>query len=57
MTSPPRILYCHCQYAQVVPPEVKEAVLRKLAESGVAFAIGEQSSKGIYWTQTFGAPR
>ena len=33
----PRILYCHCQYAQVVPPEVKEAVLRKLAESGVAF--------------------
>jgi hypothetical protein len=33
----PRILYCHCQYAQVVPPQVKEAVLRKLAESGVAF--------------------
>src|SRR5437660_11900660 len=38
MTSAPRILYCHCQYAQVVPPEVKEAVLRKLCESGVAFA-------------------
>jgi hypothetical protein len=35
--NPPRILYCHCQYAQVVPPEVKQAVLRKLAESGVAF--------------------
>jgi hypothetical protein len=35
--SPPRILYCHCQYAQVVPKEVKEAVLRKLCESGVAF--------------------
>ena len=34
---PPRILYCHCQYAQVVPPEVKEAVLRKLSDSGVAF--------------------
>ena len=33
----PRILYCHCQYAQVVPKEVKEAVLRKLCESGVAF--------------------
>src|SRR6266850_7278806 len=33
----PRILYCHCQYAQVVPTEVKEAVLRKLCESGVAF--------------------
>ena len=37
MTNTPRILYCHCQYAQVLPPEVKEAVLRKLAESGVAF--------------------
>lgn len=35
--SQPRILYCHCQYAQVVPKEVKEAVLRKLCESGVAF--------------------
>src|ERR1043165_4900140 len=34
---PPRILSCHCQYAQVVPKEVKEAVLRKLCESGVAF--------------------
>jgi hypothetical protein len=37
MTDAPRILYCHCQYAQVLPTEVKEAVLRKLAESGVAF--------------------
>src|SRR6266404_4341389 len=37
MSSKPRILYCHCQYAQVVPPEVKQVVLRKLAESGVAF--------------------
>src|SRR6185436_9308022 len=35
--SKPAILYCHCQYAQVVPKEVKEAVLRKLCESGVAF--------------------
>jgi hypothetical protein len=38
MTEPaPRLLYCHCQYAQVVPREVKEAVLRRLCESGVAF--------------------
>jgi hypothetical protein len=37
MSNAPRILYCHCQYAQVVPPEVKAAVLRKLCESGVAF--------------------
>jgi hypothetical protein len=35
--STPRILYCHCQYAQVVPVEVKEAVLRKLSDSGIAF--------------------
>ncbi len=37
MTAPTRILYCNCTYAQVVPKEVKEAVLRKLCESGVAF--------------------
>jgi len=37
MANAPRILYCHCQYAQVLPTEVKEAVLRKLCESGVAF--------------------
>lgn len=37
MSQPPTILYCHCQYAQVVPKEVKEAVLRRLCESGVAF--------------------
>ena len=33
----PKILYCHCQYAQVVPKDVKETVLRRLCESGVAF--------------------
>jgi hypothetical protein len=32
-----RILYCHCQYAQVVPRDVKESVLRRLCESGAAF--------------------
>ena len=35
--SAPRILYCHCTHAQVVPKEVKEAVLRKLCDSGVSF--------------------
>jgi hypothetical protein len=35
--SAPRLLYCHCQYAQVVPKDVKEVVLRKLCQSGVAF--------------------
>ena len=33
----PRVLYCHCAFAQVVPPEVKSAVLEQLAASGVSF--------------------
>ena len=37
MTSQPHILYCNCTYAQVVSKEVKEAVLKKLCESGVSF--------------------
>jgi hypothetical protein len=37
MPTPLRILYCHCAYAQVVPKAVKEEVLRRLADSGVAF--------------------
>jgi hypothetical protein len=37
MTLPPRILYCHCAYAQVVPTEVKEAVLKRLCDEGIAF--------------------
>ena len=37
MSSPPRILYCHCAYAHVVPKETKQKVLRRLADSRVAF--------------------
>jgi len=37
MEKTARILYCHCAYATVVPKEVKEEVLSKLAASGVAF--------------------
>ena len=37
MSKKPRILFCHCNYAQVVPPEVKEGVLGQLCESGRAF--------------------
>lgn len=33
----PRILYCHCQYAQVLPREVKDAVLQNLCSSGAEF--------------------
>lgn len=37
MSDKPRILYCRCAYAKVVPLETKDAVLRKLSDSGVAF--------------------
>ena len=41
MTSPspplPRIVYCHCAFARVLPPEVKLATLEKLANSGIEF--------------------
>ena len=37
MEQSSRILYCHCSYAQVVPKDVKEEVLRKLSESGKSF--------------------
>jgi hypothetical protein len=35
--APQPILYCHCAYAQVVPPEVKRRVLERLLASGVEF--------------------
>jgi hypothetical protein len=41
MTPPPSgrpsLVYCHCQNAQVVPPEVKAAVLQRLCDSGLPF--------------------
>lgn len=37
MTPPPRILYCHCRYAQVVPVETKREVLRRLCETDTPF--------------------
>jgi hypothetical protein len=50
MSGPSRILYCHCAYAQVVPREVKEEVLRRLSDSGVAFDavadLCEMSARG-----------
>jgi hypothetical protein len=33
----PRLVYCHCAYAQVVPPDVKQHVLRELTDRDVAF--------------------
>lgn len=37
MSDSPRILYCHCNYAQVVPEDTKRAVLQRLCDSGTAF--------------------
>ena len=36
-SSPPRLVYCRCAYAQVVPAEVKDGVLRHLCNSGQPF--------------------
>jgi hypothetical protein len=37
MSYSTRLLYCHCQYAQIVPADVKAAVLRELVRSGRPF--------------------
>ena len=37
MKQPPRILYCHCTYAQVVPKETKDRVLKALCDAGISF--------------------
>jgi hypothetical protein len=37
MSSPARVLYCRCAYAQVVPQGVKDAVLDQLCASGASF--------------------
>lgn len=35
--QPLHIVYCHCAFARVVPPEVKAAVLDRLAASSAEF--------------------
>jgi hypothetical protein len=37
MSTAPRLLYCHCAFAQVVPADVKTQVLEGLAASGRDF--------------------
>lgn len=37
MEPQPRLVYCHCAYAQVVPADVKQHVLRALTEADVTF--------------------
>ena len=37
MSDSPRILYCHCAFAKVVPADVKNAVLNGLSDARVEF--------------------
>src|SRR5258708_24109881 len=37
LNETPSILYCHCAFAQVIPRDVKQKVLERLAESGTEF--------------------
>jgi hypothetical protein len=37
MPDAPRIIYCHCAFAQVIPGEVKRGVLERLSEAQVDF--------------------
>ncbi len=37
MDHPRRIVYCHCAFAQVIPKDVKQGVLERLAASGEDF--------------------
>ena len=36
-SSTPRLLYCHCAHARVVPDDVKRGVLERLTASGADF--------------------
>ena len=50
MTTPARILYCHCAFAKVVPAEIKTAGLNGLSEANVEFDavpdLCEMSARG-----------
>jgi len=37
VSAPARLIYCHCAFAQVVPPETKSAVLEQLSAADVSF--------------------
>jgi hypothetical protein len=37
LSTTPKLLYCRCAYAQVVPQGVKDEVLQRLCDSGTSF--------------------
>lgn len=36
-SPPPRVVYCHCAFARVLPPEVKLGTLEQLGAAGIEF--------------------
>jgi hypothetical protein len=56
MSERPRIVYCHCAYAQVVPADVKQDVLRTLSESETSFEavadLCEMAARRDPWLQS-----
>jgi hypothetical protein len=59
MSAPSRVVYCHCAYAQVVPADVKQDVLRRLTESGASFEavadLCEMAARRDPWLQSVAA--
>ncbi len=55
MSDQPRIIYCHCAYAQVVPADVKQEVLQTLSASDVSFEgvadLCEMAARRDPWLQ------
>ncbi len=55
MSDQPRIIYCHCAYAQVVPAEVKQEVLQTLSASDTSFEgvadLCEMAARHDPWLQ------
>lgn len=51
----PRLIYCHCAYAQVVPADVKHEVLQTLAASEASFEgvsdLCEMAARRDPWLQ------
>ena len=53
MTEDKGILYCHCAYARIIPPEVKTRVLADLLSSGAPFEAVPVSD---VWARAFTTP-
>ena len=50
MADKPRILLCHCNYAQVVPEEVKAAILARIPQQRMGTA--DEVADVVAWLAT-----